>query len=109
MQQPSTNKDFLYGKTLNELETIVKSFGLPGFTARQISDWLYKKQAGTIDDMTNLSKKARTLLAENFEMGVTLPSKVQESKDGTKKYLFPAHSNLFIEAAYIPEEDRKTL
>lgn len=109
MQQSSSNKDFLYGKTLQELATIVKSFGLPGFTARQISDWLYKKQAGTIDDMTNLSKKARTLLEENFEMGVTQPSKVQESKDGTKKYLFPAHANLFIEAAYIPEEDRKTL
>jgi 23S rRNA (adenine2503-C2)-methyltransferase len=34
---------------------------------------------------------------------------VQASVDGTKKYLYPAHKGLFIEAAYIPEKDRHTL
>ncbi|ASB49871.1 23S rRNA (adenine(2503)-C(2))-methyltransferase RlmN [Alkalitalea saponilacus] len=101
--------ELLYGKTLNELKEIVKQHNLPGFTAGQIADWLYKKRAESIDSMTNLSKKARQLLSENFETGVTLPSKVQESVDGTKKYLFPAHKHLFIEAAYIPEDNRKTL
>ncbi|MGQ1946988.1 23S rRNA (adenine(2503)-C(2))-methyltransferase RlmN [Geofilum sp. OHC36d9] len=104
-----TDKDILFGKTLTELQVIVKDLGLPGYTAAQMTDWLYKKKADHIDDMTNLSKKARTLLNEHFEMGLTQPSKVQSSVDGTKKYLFPAHRNLFIEAAYIPEEDRKTL
>ena len=104
-----TDKDILFGKTLTELQVIVKDLGLPGYTAAQMTNWLYKKKAGRIDDMTNLSKKARMLLNEHFEMGLTEPSKVQSSVDGTKKYLFPAHGNLFIEAAYIPEEDRKTL
>lgn len=104
-----TDKDILFGKTLTELQVIVKELGLPGYTAAQMTDWLYKKKADHIDDMTNLSKKARTLLNERFVMGLTEPSKVQASVDGTKKYLFPAHRNLFIEAAYIPEEDRKTL
>jgi 23S rRNA (adenine2503-C2)-methyltransferase len=104
-----TDKDILFGKTLTELQVIVKDLGLPGYTAAQMTDWLYKKKADHIDDMTNLSKKARTLLNEHFEIGLTEPSKVQSSVDGTKKYLFPIHRHLFIEAAYIPEDDRKTL
>lgn len=102
-------KDYLFGKTLTELQNVVKEAGLPAFTAKQIAQWLYQKKVGSIDEMTNLSKKGREYLTENYEMGIQKPSKVQESVDGTKKYLFPAHRNLFIEAAYIPEDDRKTL
>lgn len=104
-----TNKAVLFGKTLDELQVVVKELGLPGFTATQIADWLYKKKAGSIEEMTNLSKKARGLLSDQYDMGLTMPSKEQASVDGTKKYLFPAHRNLFLEAAYIPETDRKTL
>jgi 23S rRNA (adenine2503-C2)-methyltransferase len=102
-------KELLFGKTLTELQTVVATAGLPAFTAKQIAQWLYQKKVGSIEEMTNLSKKARESLALYYDMGIQAPSKVQESVDGTKKYLFPAHRNLFIEAAYIPEEDRKTL
>ncbi len=102
-------KDYLFGKTLTELQNVVKETGLSAFTAKQIAQWLYQKKIGSIDEMTNLSKKGREYLTENYEMGIQKPSKVQESVDGTKKYLFPAHRNLYIEAAYIPEDDRKTL
>jgi 23S rRNA (adenine2503-C2)-methyltransferase len=59
--------------------------------------------------MTNLSKKARAQLAENYEVGTFAPLKVQESKDGTKKYLFPTSHNKFIETAMIPDKNRKTV
>ncbi|MBN2635320.1 MAG: 23S rRNA (adenine(2503)-C(2))-methyltransferase RlmN, partial [Prolixibacteraceae bacterium] len=81
----------------------------PKFTAKQITDWLYKKQVSSIDEMTNLSKIARELLTEKFEIGLTAPIKVQESIDGTKKYLFPTLQNKFVETAMIPERDRKTV
>ena len=102
-------KEFLFGKTLAELQEVVATAGLPAYTAKQIAQWLYQKKVGSIEEMTNLSKKARESLALYFDMGIQAPSKVQESVDGTKKYLFPAHRKLFIEAAYIPEDDRKTL
>ena len=54
-------KEKLYGKTLNELIAVTKRIGLPGFAAKQISDWLYKKEVDSIESMTNLSKKP-----ENF-------------------------------------------
>jgi 23S rRNA (adenine2503-C2)-methyltransferase len=88
---------------------LVAELGLPKFTAKQITDWLYKKQISSIDEMTNLSKKARELLNEKYEFGLTAFTKVQESIDGTKKYLFPTLQNKFIETAMIPERERKTV
>ncbi len=101
--------DTLLGKTLSELEQIVTELSFPKFTAKQIANWLYKKNINSFDDMSNLSKKQRQILSENFELGLKAPSSVQISKDGTKKYLFEISENRFIEAAYIPEKDRATL
>ncbi len=102
-------KERLFGKTLSELQELVLQLGLPKFTAKQITDWLYKKQISSIDEMSNLSKKARELLNEKFEFGLTASTKVQASIDGTKKYLFPTIQNKFIETAMIPDRDRKTV
>ena len=52
-------KEKLFGKTLNELIAVTKRVGLPGFAAKQIADWLYKKEISSLEDMTNLSKKIR--------------------------------------------------
>jgi 23S rRNA (adenine2503-C2)-methyltransferase len=58
--------------------------------------------------MTDLSLAVRSRLEESFQFGLTAPSKVDSSIDGTKKYLFPA-AGKFIEAAFIPDVDRQTL
>lgn len=102
-------KERLFGKTLTELQNLVTELGLPKFAAKQIADWLYKKQVSSIDEMTNLSKKARDLLNEKYEYGLIEYTKVQESTDGTKKYLFPTVQNKFVETAMIPDRDRKTV
>ncbi|WP_297085596.1 23S rRNA (adenine(2503)-C(2))-methyltransferase RlmN [uncultured Draconibacterium sp.] len=102
-------KQHLFGKTLTELQEIVVELGLPKFTAKQITDWLYKKQISSVNEMTNLSLKARDLLNEHFELGLTAYTKVQVSVDGTRKYLFPTIQNKFIETAMIPERERKTV
>lgn len=99
----------LFGKSLQELMVIVKEAGLPVFTAKQIADWLYKHHVSEIDQMTNISKKGREYLNDRFIIGLTNPVNVQSSVDGTKKYLFKSGDHRFIEAAYIPDEDRATL
>ena len=103
------NKIPLFGKTPDELKAVVSDLGLPSFTAKQLAEWLYKKHARSFDAMTNLSKETRKLLDEKFIVGLTDPSSVQTSADGTKKYLFPTSDKRFIEAAYIPDDDRATL
>jgi len=102
-------KDQLFGKNLIELQELSLALGLPKFTGKQLADWLYKKEISSIDEMSNLSKKARDLLNEKYEFGLSAPSKVQVSIDGTKKYLFPTSHNKFIETAMIPDDDRKTV
>ncbi len=79
------------GKTLTQLQDLVLGLGLPKFTAKQLTDWLYKKDVTSIEEMTNLSKNARSLLSENFEIGLTPYSSVSTSADGTK---FQAASNV---------------
>src|SRR5665647_2155838 len=103
------NKISLVGKTIDELKNIVSELGMPAFTSKQISEWLYKKRAFTIDEMTNISVKNRVLLNEKYEIGRTLPVQTAASTDGTIKYLFKTEGGHFIETVYIPEEDRATL
>ena len=102
-------KEKLFGKTLDELTAIGLELGLPSYTGRQMSEWLYRNELSDLYQMTNLSKKSRALLQEKFELGITDPSDVQESKDGTKKYIFPTGQGKFIETAYIPDKDRSTV
>ncbi len=102
-------REKLYGKTLAELGEVTAAAGLPSYTARQIAAWLYKKGASSTDEMTDLSLKARSLLAERYETGATHPSSEVAGGDGTKKYLFRVLGNRFIEAAYIPDRERATI
>ena len=104
----------LLGKNLEELKRLVAEEGLPGFTAKQIAQWLYVKKVRSIDEMTNLSKVARARLAEKYEVGVIPYAGLQISSDGTKKYLFRlslegGKGDVFIESVYIPDNDRATL
>jgi 23S rRNA (adenine2503-C2)-methyltransferase len=102
-------KEKLYGKTLDELVAVTKKAGLPGYSAKQMADWLYRKEINTIDEMTNLSKKMREKISSEYEIGLSAPADVSESRDGTKKYLFKVLSDKYIESAFIPGKNRATL
>lgn len=99
----------LLGKTLPQLQELCAAEGFPRFTAKQLCDWLYKKRVESIDAMTNLSLAQRARLNEMAYIGRETPVRCQVSRDGTKKYLFPVLDGHYIEAVYIPEEDRATL
>ncbi|MEJ5303669.1 MAG: 23S rRNA (adenine(2503)-C(2))-methyltransferase RlmN [Bacteroidales bacterium] len=99
----------LYGKTLEELKEVAARAGLPSFSAKQMATWLYQKHINDIDQMTDISKKGRDYLKQNYIFGLTPPVKVQVSADGTKKYLYTHGERRYIEAAYIPDDDRATL
>ncbi len=102
-------KERLYGKTLDELDAVSKRAKLAGYTARQICDWLYRKQVASIDEMTNLSKTARETLKSEYTYGLVPPESSKESSDGTKKYLFRVLHEKFVETAYIPDRERATI
>ena len=104
-------KTRLLGKTPSELKEIAVRAGLPGFTGRQMAEWIYGKRVRSIGEMTNLSKAGRERLMESYEVGVAEPVGRAVSSDGTCKYLFPVNGDAgnAVEAVMIPDGDRKTL
>ena len=95
--------------TLSELQEVTKDLGMPGFTAKQIAQWLYVKRAKNIDEMTNLSLKHRAMLSEAYVVGAETPINEMRSQDGTVKYLYHTFDNHFVETVFIPDEDRGTV
>ena len=108
-------KKVLLGLSTAELKEVAKELGMPAFTGGQIAKWLYDRHVTSIDEMTNLSKANRQLLAEHYCVGAMPPIDSQHSKDGTVKYLFPVRcstvcrdsfateQSLFVETVFIPE------
>ena len=99
----------LLGMTLDELQSVVRGLGMPKFAPKQIASWLYDKKVNSIDEMTNLSLKHREALGAEYEVGGIPPVEAMHSVDGTIKYLFQVGEKNFIEAVYIPDDDRATL
>lgn len=95
--------------TLGEIQSVVTNLGMPKFAAKQIAAWIYNSRVSSIDEMTNLSLKHRELLKEEYEVGASAPIEAMRSVDGTVKYLFRVAENSFVEAVYIPDDDRATL
>lgn len=99
----------LLGKTLKELKAVAAEVGLPAYAAKQIAEWVYGKRVQSIEKMTNLSLSGRKALAEQYTIGCVPPRDVQQSSDGTAKYLFPTESGQKVECVFIPDGDRATL
>ena len=77
-------KDF----SLEELKEEMKNLQEKAFRAEQIFQWLYQEKVKSFDEMTNLSLDLREKLKQNYTICNYNIIKKQESKDGTKKYLF---------------------
>ena len=102
-------KQSLLGMTTEELQEHILELGMPKYTAKQITQWIHQKQVTDIDQMTNISRQHREQLTAKYIVGRQPACEVQESRDGTKKYLFPTEDGQFVETVYIPEKERATL
>ncbi len=87
----------IYDYTLTELEELFISFNFKKFNARQVYEWIYKKNVMDFTEMSNISKTLRTFLIDNFIFSKLLVSEHQISKDGTEKFLFELEDHNFIE------------
>ena len=103
------SKAQLSGMTIAELKEVAAKADLPAYAANQMADWLYKKKATSIAEMTNISLSKRDYLERRYETGVCPPVDRLISSDGTVKYLFPVGAGQFVETVYIPADERATL
>lgn len=93
----------------SELEGFIHQFGKERYRSIQILKWLYQKGIHSIDEMTNLSKKFRQGLDQVSFISILQPLLVEQSRDGTKKFLIQLEDGNRIESVLIPDKTRLTL
>ena len=103
--------DFMKNIRLLSQEEITSFFTelkLPSFRAKQVYEWLWKKQVHSFDEMSNLPLALRAQLKENFSIhGVVIKSS-QVSSDKTIKNAFELYDGNVVEGVLIHSTSRMT-
>ncbi len=94
--------------SLPELKDKIKALGEQPFRAQQIYEWLWQKSCTDFEQMTNLSKAFRELLAANFEIRAVRVKNQQISADKTIKSSFALFDQNLVEGVLIPADQRMT-
>lgn len=84
------------------------SIGEKSFRANQVWEWLWMKSVTSFDEMSNLSKKLREKLSEDFILRPISVATAQQSSDGTIKSAFKLYDDELVEGVLIPADDRMT-
>lgn len=88
---------FCLDLNLNDLTCWCEERGIPKYRASQIYNWL-SSGCVTTDEMTNVPKKVRAMLEEDFIFGgFTLLQHLVSELDGTEKFVFALHDGNIIE------------
>lgn len=94
--------------TLPELEAWMQSeLGEPKFRAMQIWQWVWQRMARDFTSMTNVSKACRERLTEIAEIVWPEVAAVEESSDGTTKFLLRLADGAQVETVLIPSDSRE--
>jgi 23S rRNA (adenine2503-C2)-methyltransferase len=104
---PSPKKN-IRNLSLVELQEYLFSIGQKSFRAKQIYEWLWKKNAHSFQEMSNLPSNFRDLLATEFYIDHIQLTDKQTSKDGTVKCAFSIGESQVIEGVLIPTKSRST-
>ena len=93
---------------IREIEDFFKINNQDGFRARQVYEWLWKKNCRSFEGMTNLPATLRTFLESKFNFYTATPVREQTSRDGTVKVAFRLWDDALVEGVLIPSSGRTT-
>lgn len=96
----------LLGLDRAELVALCNQLGQPAFRGRQIADWLYKKAAKSIAEMTNLPAAMREELGRVATLRRAEIVTTSKASDRTTKYLLRLADGETIESVLLPYADR---
>jgi len=91
------------------LQRWVKDHGLPAYRAAQLQRRLWQAPVGSWQDATELPLALRARLDAELPLPRLIPEAVQQSSDGTRKYLWRLADGEAIESVLIPSGKRRTL
>lgn len=93
----NTEKINIYGLTLEELSSQMVMLGQKPYRGKQLYSWLYKKDAHSFDEMSDVSKSFREVLKEKYTLDLPKLFVEQKSADGTVKLLLELSDGQKIE------------
>jgi 23S rRNA (adenine2503-C2)-methyltransferase len=91
-----------------EIKAQFEAMGEKSFRAKQVFEWLWKKNAGTFEEMSNLSKDLREKLETHFYIDKIVLDDQQISSDKTIKCAFEVEPGKVVEGVLIPTSSRTT-
>ncbi len=103
------NQENIIGVAKSDLVALCASKGEKSFRAKQIWSWMYRYGVCSFEQMTNLSKEAREKFASLFLINRPEIQKLQQSIDGTVKWLLRFPDGNEVETVFIPDGERKTI
>ncbi len=96
-------KKIIHDLTKEELGKVIK----PSFRAKQIYSWIYHKYVNSFEEMKNIPKQTREKLEEEYTLSPLKTVMVQNSQDGSRKYLFELHDGHTVEAVLLLMRDKE--
>ncbi len=97
------NKKIIQDYTKEELAEKIK----PPFRVKQLYHWIYHKYAESFEEMKNLPKEMKAQLEKEYTITPLKTVMVQNSKDGSRKYLFQLHDGHTVEAVLLLMRDKE--
>lgn len=98
----SAEKVSLYNYTLKELQGLLN----PPFRAKQLYHWLYHRYEREFARMSNLSKSLQSELDSQFCISQLEVLRVEQSHDGSQKFLYKARDGSTFESVLIKMRDK---
>ncbi len=90
----------------DRLVSLVTELGQPAFRAKQIEDWVWKKNVSSFDEMSNVPAVLRVALSERCSLGSTAEVARQVSSDGSRKYLIRYEDGTQAECVGMPSRNK---
>ena len=94
----------IYGMTEEDLKEYFISINEKPYRSSQIIEWLYRQKVSSFDEMTNVKKTLKPILARDLEFDTLELVLKQESADGTIKFLFRLADGNLIETVLMTHD-----
>lgn len=94
--------------TKEELRDFFVEHNEKPFRANQVYEWLWRRQATSFDEMSNISSSIKDLLKQHFSLNTVTIAEQQISSDKTIKNAFCLHDGKITEGVLIPSKTRMT-
>ena len=92
--------------TLEEAQALMEELGQPSYRAKQLYEWVHKKNVCSFSEMTNLPLSLRQQLEELYAIPVPKEIAKQVSSDGSRKYLLQFNDGTAVETVGMPSGNR---